>query len=90
MNSKNVKSVERYPEHMTRLIKEHILDERLTALERIEWETAHEEELKEINRMLTSFALTAEANLQAPRSENSFSEVLHKMKLEKHYWKIVR
>lgn len=86
LNSKNVKLVDLYLVEMNQLVRDHGLEEKLKTLEQCkEWGERQAEILQHIDSMWTTFSLSAEESLQTPKSDDAFSEVLHKLKLEKHY-----
>ena len=73
---------------MNQLVTEHGLEKQLTRLEHCqEWGDDHEKKLEGLDTMWTTMLMTAEVSLQTSRSEDSFCEKLHKLKVEQHYWK---
>ena len=88
LSSKNVKLVKLYLDRLRQLVQDHGLKHKLDTLEQCkEWGEHEENQLQEIDAMWTTFSLTAEASLQKPKSEDTFSEILHRLKQEKHYWR---
>lgn len=88
INSKKIKSVASYHKIIRAMKQEHGFLEKTERLERHKgFNQIQERYLQYVDKNLTLILLTENESLQNPKSEEDFSAKLHKLKVEKHYWK---
>ena len=88
LDSKNCRSVERYLKRVNALVLVHSIERNIAKLDEcLEFGEEQAAALQRIDATFTIIQLTAEAELHQQKTADWFSSSLHKLKMERHYWR---